>query len=270
MMSSSMLKPYLSKIILFAGGKGSRLAELTTTVPKPAVDVNNRPLITYLCDWAFSHHFDTILIAAGYKQDILKRKLMDYYQLSKDICLTARGVEQQLSGIPQHGSIMVRDTGPDADTAERLFAMRDLVADDEYFMVTYGDTLTNLDPKPLIEVAKRTNKLITMCIGYPDARYGEILTEGDIITTFEEKKRPQFFVNRGFFIVKSELFNLWQSHFFSFEYDVLPYFVKQQEVAAHRETCWFHSVDSIKDLQELEKQLISKISNTKITEALTR
>jgi len=258
---------HLSKIILFSGGKGTRLTELTTVMPKPAVDVNNRPLITYLCDWAFSHNFSTVLIAAGYKQDILKRRLIDYYQLSKDVCLTSHGIEQNVSGIPPHGNIVIRDTGSDADTAERLFAMRDLIKNDEYFMVTYGDTLTNLNPKLLIEMAKRSKKLITMCIGYPDARYGEILTEGDIVTAFEEKKRPQFFINRGFFIIKTELFNLWQSHFLSFEYDVLPYFVERREVAAHRETCWFHSVDSVKDLQELEKHL-RKTSNKKIEEVL--
>lgn len=252
---------HLSKIVLFAGGKGTRLTELTAAIPKPAVDVNNRPLITYLCDWAFSHHFETILIAAGYKQDILKRRLIDYYQLSQDVSLTASSIEQQVNGIPPHGNIVVRDTGAEADTAERLYAMRDLLEQDDYFMVTYGDTVTNLDPKPLIEIAKRTNKLITMCIGYPDARYGEILTEGDIVTAFEEKKRPQFFVNRGFFVIKKELFNLWQSHFLSFEYDVLPYFVERQEVAAHRETCWFHSVDSVKDLQELEKHYKAILSN---------
>lgn len=254
---------HLSKIIFFCGGKGTRLAELTTAIPKPAVDVNNRPLITYLCDWAFSHRFDTILMAAGYKQDVLKRRIMDYYQLSKDVSLTSQNIEQQVNGIPPQGNIVIRDTGSDADTAERLFAMRDLIEHDEYFMVTYGDTLTDLDPKSLIETAKRANKLITMCIGYPEARYGEILTEGDIVTAFEEKKRPQFFVNRGFFIIKTELFNLWQSHFLSFEYDVLPYFVERGEVAAHREIGWFHSVDSVKDLQELEKHL-SRISNKKI------
>lgn len=254
---------HLSKIILFAGGKGTRLAELTTTMPKPAINVNNRPLITYLCDWAFSYRFDTILIAAGYKQDILKRRLMDYYQLSKDVCLTSRGIDQNVSNIPQNGQIVIRDTGPDADTGERLFAMRDYVKHDEYFMLTYGDTLTDLDPNSLIETAKRANKLITMCVGYPDARYGEILTDNDLVTAFEEKKRPQFFVNRGFFIIKTELFNLWQSNFLSFEYDVLPYFVERREVAAHREICWFHSVDSVKDLQELEKEILNK----KIAEA---
>ena len=157
--------------------------------------------------------------------------------------------------IPAGCSILIKDTGPDADTAERLFAYRSELKDGETFVCTYGDTLTDLDAGKLLQSAEATGKPITMTVGRPDGRYGEITVEEGVITKFAEKQRPEFYVNRGFFVADTRLFDMWQPSFKSFERDVLPYFVARGDVAAYKADCWFHSVDSVKDLADLEAHL---------------
>lgn len=257
MKGSTMTAPDFrpKKLVIFAGGKGTRLSELTGSVPKPAIDVLGRPLVTYLCDWAFKAGLKTVILAAGYKQAVLKRRVLDYFQLSGDVVITAQGVSYSRGTLPEGCEIIIRDTGPDADTAERLFAVRDLLAADETFMLTYGDTLTDLDAAALLQSAAQNNKAITMCIGRPDGRYGEIVSENGIVKAFKEKERPRFYVNRGFFVVKKTIFADWKPGYASFEQDMLPDFVARGDVGAHQDDCWFHSVDSVKDLLDLEAHL---------------
>lgn len=251
------------KLVIFAGGKGTRLSELTSAVPKPALEVLGRPLVTYLCDWAFAAGIKTVIIAAGYKQDILKRRIVDYYQLSGDVTINPQGIKYSIGSLPEGSKILIRDTGPEADTAERLYAVRDLLAADDTFMLTYGDTLTNLSASVLMKNASAHDKMVTMCIGRPDGRYGEIIAENGIVQTFKEKERPRFYVNRGFFIVKKSIFDSWNPAYTSFEQHVLPSLVKQGDVAVHQDDCWFHSVDSVKDLIDLEDYLTAQ-ERTKI------
>jgi glucose-1-phosphate cytidylyltransferase len=251
------------KLVLLAGGKGTRLSELTGQIPKPAVDVNGRPLITYLCDWAFAAGIRNIIIAAGYKQAVLKRRLIDHYELSGDVSIDRSGLSIGKGQIPDGCTITIRDTGPEAETAERLYALKDLVLPDERFVFTYGDTLTDLDASALFAHADRADKLITMCVGRPDGRYGEIkISADDAVTAFEEKRRPEFYVNRGFFVVRSALFDAWQPQFVSFEKDVVPYYAVGGNVSAYRAESWFHSVDSVKDLQELEQHLRKQLKHS--------
>ncbi|MDX2202378.1 MAG: sugar phosphate nucleotidyltransferase [Hyphomicrobiaceae bacterium] len=252
-MTASMATP--RKLVIFAGGKGTRLSELTSSVPKPAIDVLGRPLVSYLCDWAFAAGLDTVIIAAGYKQRELKRRMVDYYELAGDVSIGSERVTFGESRIPPGCAIVVRDTGGEADTAERLYAVRDLLGADETFMVTYGDTLTDLDAKRLFAAAAQADRTITMCVGRPDGRYGEIVLSGGLVQSFREKERPQFYVNRGFFVVKRGIFDQWKADYLSFEKQVLPDFAARRDVSAHCEDCWFHSVDSLKDVEDLERHL---------------
>jgi glucose-1-phosphate cytidylyltransferase len=247
-----------TKIVLLAGGKGTRLSEMTAAVPKPAVDALGKPLISYLCDWSFAAGISTVIIAAGYKQSTLKRRLIDHYELAGDVSMSRVGLSVGGGIIPEGCNIIIRDTGAEADTAERLYAVRDLLSPDDRFMCTYGDTLTDLDAVGLFQDADRSDKLITMCIGRPDGRYGEIKTNNGIVTEFQEKRTPEFYVNRGFFVMKTSLFDGWQPGFVSLERDVIPYYVARGDVAAHRVDSWFHSVDSVRDLQELEQHLAKR------------
>lgn len=239
---------------MFAGGKGSRLSELTKTVPKPSVDVNGRPLITYLIDWAIEAGFERVVVCAGYMQTVMKRRLLDYYELGGDVVIGA-GHTTHHTKLPPNFSIVIRDTGLEEETAERIYAVRDLLAGDDRFVCTYGDTLTNLDFNRLLETANGSSAGITMCVGRPDGRYGEIVMAGDKVLEFKEKKRPEFYVNRGFFVINTSIFDDWNASDRSFENDVLPRYAARGDLVAHKDECWFHSVDSIKDHEELEKTL---------------
>lgn len=239
-------------LVIFAGGKGKRLGNAGVLCPKPAIKIAGKPLVCYLVDWAQEQGFNRIIMAGGHLFSVLCENVATHFNATPDsfddntISLT----------LPHGCELILRDTGAETQTAERLRAVSDLVSADEYFVLTYGDTLTDLAIDDVFDVAKRAKTLICLVAGYPDARYGELVIEGDLVVRFREKERPKFRVNRGFFVVHKDIFKDWQDErFISFELDVLPYYTKKSEVAAHASDSWFFSVDTEADASELSQQI---------------
>ena len=242
----------LSHLVIFAGGKGSRLGRLGSFCPKAAISINGAPLVSYLIDWARGQGLKKIILAAGHLHEMLLQSLEEHYQISFQVA-DAKTFFLKLDPTCE---ILLRDTGQEAQTAERLLAVRDLLGSQKHFVATYADTLTNMSLATALEVAERRNSMICLTAGFPDARYGELLISGDLVTAFREKARPKFRVNRGFLIIKEEIFSRWnRSEFISFELDVLPYFASRSQVAAYKSDDWFFSVDSEVDANELANVL---------------
>ena len=243
-------RPY--QFVIFAGGKGTRLGSLGAKCPKPAVDIDGAPLVSYLIDWAIKQTFTEIIIASGHLQEILSQCLSTHYNLT-----FLQRDEKTRYAILEHGqTLIIRDTGKETLTADRLYLLRDLLCHSDRFVLTYGDTLTNLDFNKPLALADKMDKPICLVAGHPDARYGELIIENNIVTKFREKAQPRFFINRGFFIIKSEIFNKWdKENFHSFEENVIPHFAEKHNVVAYQSDAWFFSVDSEVDAQRLTNLL---------------
>ena len=240
------LSPY--QFVIFAGGKGTRLGSLGAECPKPVIDIDGRPLVTYLIDWAAKHGLSEIILATGHLQNILTHSLASYY----DISFTEIDDVTKLARLSGDRTLILRDTGPEALTGERLYLVSDLVSASERFVLTYGDTLTDLDFSKPLAFADKMDKTICLVAGYPDARYGELIIENHFVKRFQEKAQPKFLINRGFFIIKSSIFFQWDEQIFhSFEEDAIPYFSEKQDVVAYQSDNWFFSVDSEVDAQKL-------------------
>lgn len=244
--------------IIFAGGKGTRMSELTAVTPKPGVDVCGRPLISYIIDTFIKAGVRRVIVAAGYKSSTLKRILRDHYSLAGDMRLTASGHDVDAAGgLPPGVEVIVHDTGEEAETAERIIRCRHLIPEGEgTFFVTYGDTVTNLDLTKVAGHYLKTAEPGLVTIGFPDGRYGEVEFSGGKITRFKEKERPKFYVNRGFMILDVGLLDdpLFLNAR-SLETDVLPVFADRGSLAAYQTDAEFVSVDSVKDLQELNARI---------------
>ena len=239
------------ELVIFAGGKGSRLSSLGQACPKPAIIIEGKPLIAYLIDWAQMQEFENIIIAGGHLCGILEDRLAKHYRvplqvldkISKTIVL-------------KKAKIIIRNTGEETQTAERLLRVRDLLDGTQMFVVTYGDTLTDLVMREPWQLSVDQEKLICLVAGLPDERYGELKFNGNLVTAFKEKGRPDFYVNRGFFTIRPEIFDHWDSRSFqSFERDVLPFFTEKNEVAAYKSKAWFFSVDTEIDALNLSKKI---------------
>ena len=243
------------QLVIFAGGKGTRLGSLGSECPKPAVNIDGRPLVSYLIDWAREQNFNEVILAAGHLLEVLKLELeMDYRTAFK-----LHDSQTWTASLNNNFRLLIRDTGKNDLTGQRLFRVADLVRSNYNFVVTYGDTLTEMDMQQSYQLSRRRNKLICMVAGHPDARYGELVIEDDLVTVFKEKSPPKFLVNRGFFVIKSEIFSNWsEANFLSFEEDVLPFFAAKREVLAYHSKDWFFSVDTEVDAEKLTRIMANR------------
>lgn len=240
------------KLVVFAGGKGTRLGSLGNAVPKPATPINGAPLISYLIEWARSQDFLEVIVLAGYLHEVLTSQLQAHYKQSISM-IDAETVSMNLAN---DFKVIIRDTGPHSQTGYRLSKVRNLLNNDDVFMLTYGDTLTNLKAKEVIDTASNAEKVVCLTAGYPEARYGEIIIEKGLVKKFKEKERPKFLINRGFFVLQKQIFDfLNDEETLSFEEDVLPELVNQNMVAAHSSDSWFFSVDTEVDAAKLSEYL---------------
>ena len=243
-----------SSLVIFSGGKGTRLGSVGSGCPKAAIDINGAPLVSYLIAWAKKEGFKRTILASGHLHNVLLEKLEDHYNTPF----------KQLDSSTYHSEldsdfeVILRNTGLDSQTAQRLFFVRDLLKDQALFVVTYADTLTDMHVASPLKIADENNSLICLTAGYPDARYGELLMQGDLVVSFKEKARPKFRINRGFLVIKQEIFSRWdKKKFISLEEHVLPHFSALGEVVAFKSEDWFFSVDSEVDASELELLLSS-------------
>ena len=177
------------KAIILAGGKGTRLAEHTKLVPKPMVKIRNKPIIVYIIEHFFKYGVKEIIIASGYKHNIIK----DYFKNKK---------------IPNGASIKVINTGLSSLTGQRIRKLKKYFSKDEVFFVTYGDGVSNINLNKLLKFHSKNKKTATLTAVHPPARFGELKLSGSKLIKFDEK--PQLtngWINGGFFVFNSKIFN---------------------------------------------------------------
>ena len=182
-------RPY--QFVVFAGGKGTRLGSLGTECPKPAIDIDGAPLVSYLIDWAAKQDLTEVILATGHLQEVLSQRLSEHF----NIRFVKRDKTTKSATLQNGQTLILRDTGEDALTGERLFLLSDLLCNSDRFVLTYGDTLTNLDFNKPLALSDKMDKSICLVAGYPDARYGELIIEEHFVTRFQEKAQPKFLIN---------------------------------------------------------------------------
>ena len=174
------------KVVILAGGKGTRISEYTKILPKPMIKIGTKPILEHIINYYIKFGFKDFIIASGYKHSIIK----DYFK------------KKNFSA-----KINVIDTGVETLTGSRLKKLSNEL--NETFMLTYGDGLSNLNLKKLLRFHKSNKKLITLTAVHPPARFGELSIVKDIVTNFEEKPQLQKgWINGGFFVVEPEFLKL--------------------------------------------------------------
>ena len=177
------------KAIILAGGKGTRLADYTKLIPKPMVKIKNKPIIVYIIEHFFKYDVKEIIIASGYKHNIIK----NYFSNKK---------------IPKDTNIKVINTGLSSLTGQRIKKLKKYFSKDEVFFVTYGDGVSNVNLKKLLKFHNKNKKTATLTAVHPPARFGELKLSGSKLIKFDEK--PQLtngWINGGFFVFNSKIFN---------------------------------------------------------------
>ena len=226
------------KVVILAGGKGTRISEYTKILPKPMIKIGTKPILEHIINYYIKFGFKDFIIASGYKHNIIK----DYFK------------KKNFSA-----KINVIDTGVETLTGSRLKRLSNEL--NETFMLTYGDGLSNLNLKKLLRFHKSNKKLITLTAVHPPARFGELSIVKDIVTNFEEKPQLQKgWINGGFFVVEPEFLKLIGNKNVMLERSPLAKAVKTKNLAAYKHSGFWFCMDTLRDKKVLDTMIEHKKS----------
>lgn len=233
------------KVVILAGGLGTRLGEYTKSVPKPMIKIGGIPIIIHIMRHYIFHGFNDFIIAAGYKNGIIKNYFRNFKTPEKEFEAIIK---------KKKCKICIVDTGNKTMTGGRLKRVKHLIEDNKNFMFTYGDGISNVNLKKLFSFHINQKKLITVTAVRPPARFGEILLKNNKVISFKEK--PQVtngWINGGFFIAKKEFLNLIKNDSEILEKKPLEIACKKNELIAFKHEGFWKCMDVKRDRDELQK-----------------
>ncbi len=240
------------KVVIFAGGLGSRLTEETQLKPKPLVEACGKPLLWHIMQNYSNYGFKEFVILVGYKGDMIREYFANFWMYKSDITfnlLSADSHVHETRGMPWKVSIV--ETGINTSTGSRLAKIKNMINED--FLLTYGDGIANVDISKLIDFHYTNSSLVTLTAVQPPAKFGALKLNEHLVTSFQEKMdNLESWVNGGFFVVNKDIFDIIPEFDNSFESDVLPILAAKNQLSAFKHSGFWQPVDTIRDLTKLE------------------
>ena len=243
----------MEKVIILAGGMGTRLSEETETKPKPMVLIDDKPILWHLMNIFSSQSYSNFVLALGYRGDVIKRWLIDLNELDGDMTVSLRDsiVERLSSNASPNWSITALETGLKTQTGGRIAkCMRHI--GNERVIATYGDGLGNIDLQKLVEFHKGHGKLATVTAVRPPARFGNMHFEEGLVTHFGEKNQSETgWINGGFFVLEPEVASFVHSDEEPFETGAIPRLVLESQLMAYQHHDFWQPMDTLRERNDL-------------------
>lgn len=243
------------KTIILAGGFGTRIAEYTSKVPKPMIEIGEFPILWHIMNWYSKFGYDDFVIALGYKANLIKEYFLHYNSLNSDFTVDLdTGSVKFINKNGRNWKVTLVDTGLNTMTGGRIRRLKNIIGN-ESFMVTYGDGLSNIDIDKLVSFHKRHGKLATLTAVRPTARFGELILDSDAtIESFKEKPQlDQGKINGGFFVFEPEIFNYIKDDSTILEREPIEQLVINKELKAFSHDGFWQSMDTVREHQILEE-----------------
>jgi glucose-1-phosphate cytidylyltransferase len=243
------------KVVILAGGLGTRISEETENKPKPMVLIGEKPILWHLMNIFSQQGFDEFVLALGYRSDVIKRWLLDLNELDGDITIDTfkRVVSRLESQSSNSWKVTALETGLNTQTGGRIAqCMRAFPG--ERVIATYGDGLANVPVKELIQFHESHGKLATVTAVRPPARFGHLHVENSEVTHFGEKNQADSgWINGGFFVLEPEVADFITSDQDAFELTALPRLTQMKQLMAYQHDGFWQPMDTLREKQDLTK-----------------
>ena len=243
------------KVVILAGGLGSRLSEETTTRPKPMVEIGGLPILWHIMRHYSRYGFDDFIICLGYKGYVIKEWFANYALHTSDITLNlATGDMQVHESRTEPWKVTLIDTGAETMTGGRLGRVAPYLTD-ETFMMTYGDGVSDVDLQALLETHRASGKSATVTAVQPPGRFGSLRLDSDAttVTGFEEKPQGDGgWMNGGFFVLEPSVLGHITSDSTIWEEEPMRKLASDSDLYAYKHTGFWHPMDTVRDRDQLE------------------
>lgn len=241
------------KVVILAGGLGTRLAEETEVKPKPMIEIGGQPILWHIMKHYAHYGFKEFFIALGYKGEVIKRYFMDYYSLNGSMTIDiSTGRVERHNKEYEDWTVHLMDTGQDTYTGGRVKRLERWLKDST-FMVTYGDGVSDIDLQDLLRFHRSYGRIATVTAVRPPARFGGLIFDGDLVAKFTEK--PQIgegWINGGFLVFEPGVFDYLEGDHTSLEAHALERLATDGQLAAYRHEGFWQCMDTLRDVRLLE------------------
>ena len=241
------------KVIILAGGFGTRLSEYTESIPKPMVTVGGKPILWHIMNTYAKFEYKDFYVALGYKAEVIKEYFLNYRSLNSDFTVDlSNGIVVAHQQDAVNWRVTLVDTGLNTMTGGRVKRMKDYIGN-EAFLLTYGDGLADIDINSLIDFHKEHGKMVTVSAVHPGARFGELGLDGDLVISFKEKPQTtQGWINGGYFVIEPEFFDLIEGDSTILEQDPLERASQMGELMSFQHDGFWQCMDTKRDRDTLE------------------
>jgi len=241
------------KVVVLAGGQGTRLAEETEVRPKPMVEIGGRPLLWHIMKHYAHHGFREFVLALGHRGEVIKRYLIDYRPLHSNLTVDvgSGAVAVTPCQAVDDWKVHLVDTGYSTLTGGRVQRLKDRLAGGT-FMVTYGDGLASVDVGALLRFHRHQGKIATLTAVRPPARFGSLVFDGERVVRFSEKPQSgEGWINGGFLVFEPAVFSYLEGDDTSLEAGTMERLAADGQLAAYRHEGFWQCVDTLRDLRLL-------------------
>ena len=231
------------KLVIFAGGLGTRISEETDYIPKPMVKIGNKPILWHIIKYYSIFGFSEFIICGGYKINIIR----DYFK----------------NNVNRSWNVKVINTGKTSNTGERLKRIKKYI--NNTFCLTYGDGLSNVNINKLIQFQKKSKSIVCVTAVKPTPHFGKIIFKGNKVRNFLEKDQTkENWINGGFFVCEKQVFKYLNKKNSIFEKDILQFLAQKNKLSGYKHKDFWYCMDTLRDKRHLNDLWLSKRAPWKI------
>lgn len=243
------------KAVILAGGLGTRISEETIVKPKPMIEIGGKPILWHILKLYSSHGVNEFIICCGYKGYLIKEYFSNYFLHMSDVTFDMKNNEMHVhENNAEPWMVTLVNTGDDSMTGGRLKRVADYVKDEEFFCLTYGDGVGNVDISASIEFHRQQKTLATVTAVHPQAKFGALGIQGDKVASFQEKPSGEGgLVSGGFFVLSPKVLDYIDNDQTSWEHHPLERLAKEGQLAVFKHEGFWQPMDTLRDKQYLER-----------------